>query len=148
MLKGVSPLLSPGALHLLARMGHGDDLALVDRNFPAESVAAATVSGRLERMDGVDCTAAAEAIFSLLPIDTFVDDPLRRMQVVGEPDAVLDVHAELREAARRAEGRDVPLIGIERFAFYEAARAAFGVIQTNEARPYGCFLIRKGVIFD
>ena len=76
MLKGVSPVLGAEALWVLAAMGHGDDLALVDRNFPAAEVASRTVTGRLVRLDGVDATA--RAIFSLLPIDGFVDDPNRR----------------------------------------------------------------------
>lgn len=147
MLRGVPPLLGAEALWMLASMGHGDDLVLVDRNFPAASVAAATVSGRLVRLDGADCKAAAEAIFALLPVDDFTDDPLRRMEVVGEPETILDVHREVWEAAKAAEGRDLLMASIERHAFYAAARRAYGVIQTTEARPYGCFLIRKGVIF-
>jgi L-fucose mutarotase len=35
---------------------------------------------------------------------------------------------------------------LERFAFYEAATAAFAVVQVGDLRPYGCFLLRKGVI--
>jgi len=148
MLKGISPVLGAEALWVLAAMGHGDDLALVDRNFPAAEVAARTVTGRLVRLDGVDATAAARAIFRLLPIDDFVDDPIRRMEVVGEPDTMLEVHREVLAEARAAEGRDVPLASIERHAFYAAARQAFAVIQTTESQPYGCFLIRKGVVFD
>ena len=45
MLKGIDPRLSPELLYLLARMGHGDDLAIVDSNHPAETVAASTVTG-------------------------------------------------------------------------------------------------------
>lgn len=148
MLKGVSPLLDAEALWTLMAMGHGDDLALVDRNFPAASTAAETVSGDLIRIDGANATEAARAILALMPIDTFVDDPLRRMEVVGEPNTLLDVHKEVAAVASEAEGRPIEAHGIERFAFYEAARNAFAVIQTTEARPYGCFLIRKGVIFD
>ena len=148
MLKGISSVLGAESLWVLAAMGHGDDLALVDRNFPAAEVASRTVTGRLVRLDGVDATTAARAIFSLLPIDGFVDDPLRRMEVVGEPDTVLEVHREVLAEARAAEGRDLPLASIERHAFYVAARQAFAVIQTIESRPYGCFLVRKGVVFD
>ena len=67
MLKGISPVLGAEALWVLAAMGHGGDLALVDRNFPAAEVASRTVTGRLVRLDGVDTTTAARAIFSLLP---------------------------------------------------------------------------------
>jgi L-fucose mutarotase len=38
------------------------------------------------------------------------------------------------------------MAGIERYAFYEAAKKSFAVVQVNDARPYGCFLFRKGVI--
>ena len=148
MLKGISPVLGAEALWVLAAMGHGDDLALVDRNFPAAEVASRTVTGRLVRLAGVDAPTAARAIFSLLPIDGFVEDPLRRMEVVGEPDTVLEVHQQVLVAARAAEGRELPLASIERHAFYAAAREAFAVIQTTESRPYACFLARKGVVFS
>ncbi len=46
-----------------------------------------------------------------------------------------------------AEGRTVELVGIKREEFYEQARKAFAVIYTNELRPYGCLLLKKGVIF-
>jgi L-fucose mutarotase len=36
---------------------------------------------------------------------------------------------------------------LERFAFYEAARQSYAVVCTADARAYGCFLIKKGVIF-
>ncbi|MDN3712626.1 RbsD/FucU domain-containing protein [Paracoccus cavernae] len=34
MLKQIDPLISPSLLHVLAMMGHGDELAIVDTNFP------------------------------------------------------------------------------------------------------------------
>ena len=104
MLKGLDPLLPPDLLHALAAMGHGDELALVDRNYPATST-----SQRLIRLDGADTAAAVRAILSLLPLDTFVDEPLLRMEVVGSPDEVTPVQRELAEhrlRARRPRGRD------------------------------------------
>ena len=47
-----------------------------------------------------------------------------------------------------AEGGEVAMGSIERHAFYAAARQCYAVVQTTEARPYGCFLLKKGVIFD
>jgi L-fucose mutarotase len=35
MLKNISSVISPDLLWLLASMGHGEDLVLVVRNFPA-----------------------------------------------------------------------------------------------------------------
>lgn len=146
MLIGLDPLLSADLLHLLASMGHGDDLALVDANHPAERIARATASGRLIRLPGVRMERAAHAILSVLPIDDFEPDPIRRMQVVGMPDAIPPVQAAVQGVIDAALGPQRPAMGLERFAFYEAARRAFGVVQVGDPRPYGCFLFRKGVI--
>ena len=146
MLKGLDPLLSPDLLWVLAAMGHGDDLALVDANHPAERIAQATVSGRIVRLPGLTMARAARAILSVLPIDDFVADPVRRMEVVGEAAAIPAVQGEVQAEIDRAAGRPLAMAGLERFAFYDAAEQAFAIVQVGDARPYGCFLIRKGVI--
>ncbi|MFC5505983.1 MULTISPECIES: RbsD/FucU family protein [Hyphomicrobiales] len=146
MLKTLDPVLSADLLWILAAMGHGDDLALVDANHPAETIAAATTSGRLVRLPGLTMERAARAILSVLPIDDFEPEPLRRMLVVGDAAAVPAVQEAVQREIDAALGRPAPLAGIERFAFYEAARRAFAVVQVGDPRPYGCFLLRKGVI--
>ncbi|KRD96280.1 fucose-binding protein [Bosea sp. Root381] len=146
MLKNLDPVLSADLLWLLAAMGHGDDLALVDANHPAETIARATTSGRLVRLPGLTMERAARAILSVLPIDDFEPEPLRRMQVVGDAEAIPEVQAAVQREIDQALGRPEPLAGIGRFAFYEAAKAAFAVVQVGDPRPYGCFLLRKGVI--
>lgn len=146
MLKGIDPVLSAELLWVLAAMGHGDDLAVVDANHPAERIARATTSGRLVRLPGLTMERAARAILSVLPIDDFEPAPARRMQVVGDPAAIPAVQTEVQHVLDRALGQSLPLVGIERFAFYEAAKAGFAVVQVGDPRPYGCFLFRKGVI--
>lgn len=146
MLKNLDPVLSADLLWLLAAMGHGDDLALVDANHPAETIARATTSGKLVRLPGLTMERAARAILSVLPIDDFEPEPLRRMQMVGDAAAIPAVQAAVQREIDRALGRPAPLAGIERFAFYAAAKAAFAVVQIGDPRPYGCFLLRKGVI--
>lgn len=146
MLKNLDPVLSADLLWILAAMGHGDDLALVDANHPAETIAAATTSGRLVRLPGLTMERAARAILSVLPIDDFEPEPLRRMEVVGDAATIPAVQAAVQREIDAALGRPAPLAGIERFAFYEAARRAFAVVQIGDPRPYGCFLLRKGVI--
>lgn len=148
MLKTIDPLLTPDLLWVLAAMGHGDDLALVDANFPAEAMARATASGRLVRVPGAGMAPVARAILSLYPLDAFVDDPVRRMEVVGDPVRIPAVQAEVQREIDAAEGRPLPLAGIERHAFYAAARRAFAVVQTGETRGYGCVLMRKGVVLS
>jgi|SRR5919108_1262115 L-fucose mutarotase len=142
MLKGLDPLLSPDLLHILAQMGHGDEIALVDRNFPAVSTAR-----RLVRLDGSDLPTAARAILSVLPLDTFVERPVAAMEVVDRPEVVPEVQQEVFSVARAIEERDIDVERVERFAFYERARQAFAVVATSEARPYGCVILIKGVIF-
>ncbi len=146
MLKGIDNRLNAEVLACLRAMGHGDVLIVADTNFPSDSVARATVTGQLLRMENLTCAEAVEAILSVLPLDTFVEDFAGRMEVVGAPDEVPPVQAEVQAAIDRAEGKPRKMVSIERFAFYDMARQAYAVIQTGERRFYGCFMFRKGVI--
>lgn len=146
MLKGIDNRLNADVLACLRAMGHGDVLILCDTNFPAESVARETVTGRVLRMENLTAAQAANAVLSVLPLDTFVDDFAGRMQVVGAPDEIPAVQQEVQAEIDAAEGRPRPMGSIERFAFYDLAKSAFAVIQTGERRFYGCFMFRKGVI--
>jgi L-fucose mutarotase len=146
MLKGIDQRLSAEVVHVLMQMGHGDDLLICDINHPAATIAAHTIHGRLIDMAGCDLPTAAAAILTLMPLDTFVPAPITRMQVVGDPQAQMPVFAKLQAVADRAEGRPVPMQALERFAFYNAAKQAFAVIRTSDSGPYGCFLLKKGVI--
>ena len=146
MLKNLDPLLNADVLQALRAMGHGDELVVCDANFPADSVARATVLGRLLRIDGADAPRAVRAILSVLPLDTFVEAPAMRMEVVGEPNTIPTVQHEAQAEVDAAEGRAVPFAPIERHAFYARARKAYCVIATGETRGYGCFVFTKGVL--
>jgi L-fucose mutarotase len=146
MLKGIDNRLNADVLGCLRAMGHGDVLIVADTNFPADQVARATVTGQLLRMENLTAAQAVRAVLSVLPLDTFVDDFAGRMEVVGDAAKVPPVQAEVQAEIDAAEGRPRPMIGIERFAFYDMARKAYAVIQTGERRFYGCFMFRKGVI--
>ena len=144
MLHGIDPILNADVLYALRAMGHGDMIVLSDVNFPSDAVAQATVHGELLRIDR-PLPEVARAVLSVMPLDTFVDDFAGRMEVVGDPDAVPEVQAEV-QAAVAATGETRAMPGIERFAFYDLARDAYAVIQTGERRFYGCVMLRKGVI--
>ena len=146
MLKSLDPLLNADVLYALRAMGHGDDLIICDTNFPADSVARQTALGKLLRIDGVTAGRAARAILSVMPLDSFVDKPAGRMEVVGKPTEVLPVMTEVQAEIDQAEGRSWPMGSVERFAFYDLARKAYCVIATGETRFYGCFVFKKGVI--
>ncbi|MFC5429915.1 RbsD/FucU family protein [Paraburkholderia denitrificans] len=143
MLKNLDPLLNADVLHALASMGHGDEVVICDANFPADALARESVLGRLLRLDGVD---APRAVLSVLPLDTFVDHPALRMEVVGDAGTIPAVQREAQNEVNAGEGREVPFASLERFAFYERARRAYCVIATGEQRGYGCFVFKKGVL--
>jgi L-fucose mutarotase len=145
MLKNIDSLLTPELLHVMAAMGHGDELAVVDANFPADSVARRTAHGRVVPLVGVSMPEAVRAILTLLPLDEFVETPVRRM--AGDPtDDLPEAQREVQAVIDRAAGRPWPTGEVERFAFYEAARNSYAVVLTGERRFYGNVLIKKGAI--
>ena len=140
MLKGLDPLLSPDLLRILRAMGHGDEIAIVDGNYPADAMAK-----RLVRLDGVSATAALDAILSVMPLDDFVPEAAWRMEVVGDAGAEQPIFDEFRRIiAQREPG--MALAALERFAFYERAKGAYAVVATGEARLYGNVILKTGVI--
>jgi len=143
MLKNIDPLLSPDLLMVLRSMGHGDDIAIVDANFPAASMAR-----RLVRLDGLTATDVTNAILSVMPLDDFVPEAAWRMEVVGDPQAEQPIFDEFRAIIGRHEGSTFRLASLERFAFYEQAKAAFAIVSTGERRLYGNIILKKGVVRD
>lgn len=143
MLKNIPPLIVPGALHALAAMGHGNDVAIVDANFPAASLAREG-GARLVQLAGATSAQALEAVLSLLPLDDFASEAAWTMQVVGDAAAVPQPVVEFAAALAKAGER--PAATLERLAFYERAKSAFLILQTGESRKYGNIILRKGVI--
>jgi L-fucose mutarotase len=146
MLKSIDPALGADVLHALRAMGHGDTLVIADTNFPADAIARQTRLGRLLHIENVSAARAVKAVLSLLPLDTALQNAAGRMEVMGAPAEIPPVQAEVQAEVNAAEGHSAPMYGIERFAFYEAAKQAYCVIATGERRFYGCFVFTKGVI--
>lgn len=143
MLKGIDPLLSGDLLKILDDMGHGDLLLLVDRNYPAAA------SGKpVIRLGEASIVRAASAILSVFPLDSFVEHPLERMEVDGDPTTTTSTQDALLALASEMEGRPLEFEVVPRLEFYERASSAYAVVHTLDALPYGCFILHKGVIFD
>jgi L-fucose mutarotase len=141
MLKSIDPLLSPELLATLRAMGHGDELAIVDANFPA------VASGRpVVRADGSPATAVAAAVLSLMPLDEFVPCAAFHMQVVDDPAGQVPIFGEFRALLRKYEPAMSRLEGIERFAFYDRVKQCFAVVATGERRLYGNLILKKGIV--
>jgi L-fucose mutarotase len=97
-------------------------------------------------MAGWHLLTAAAASLSLMPLDTFVPAPVARMQVVGDAGKMLPLFADMQATCSRVEGREITLEPLERFEFYDRAKSAFAIIRTSDSGPYGCFILKKGVI--
>jgi L-fucose mutarotase len=139
MLKGISPVLSPELLKVLAEMGHGDEIVLADAHFPGHAV-----NARALRADGVPIAVLLDGIIPLFELDTY-DDPLVMMEAVSG-DTLDPVVERDYMAAIRAHVADAPdPVRIDRFAFYDRARRAYAVLITGEVRKYGNVLLKKGV---
>jgi L-fucose mutarotase len=146
MLRHVDPIISAELLHVLMLMGHGDDLVICDVNHPAASIAKDTVYGKLISVTGCKIPALTKAILGLMPLDTFVEQPVMRMQIVGDPHGSVPIFAEMQATLNACEGKPVQMGSYERFDFYAAAKKSFAIVRTSDPGPYGCFILRKGVI--
>ncbi|NML45101.1 fucose-binding protein [Ramlibacter sp. G-1-2-2] len=142
MLKNIDPLLTPDLLHALAAMGHGDCIAVCDTNFPAYSIAG---DRPLIHLPGCNLAQALRAILSVLPLDTY-DTPVLRMAQVGDASTLSDAQREAVETVFSRLDPQPRVEALERFAYYEQAKQAYAVVQTGDARPYGNFILRKGVL--
>lgn len=141
MLKGLDPLLTPPLLSILGEMGHGDELAIVDRNFPSYAHC-----DRLVSLPGVDDTALLRAILSVFPLDDFQDPSVWIMQTDdGEEGPAAQA---LRTQVSEAQNPPVGIAPVRRSDFYPRARKVYGMVQTGDARPYACLILAKGVVFE
>lgn len=146
MLKLIHPLMTPELLYVLQAMGHGDNIVICDRNHPATTIAASTVHGKLLTVFGANLEQLSESILTHFPLDTFVEEPVFRMEVVDNPQELVDAHRAMQRVADSAEGRPIAIRALERFEFYAEAAKSFAIVQTSDAGPYGCFILKKGVL--
>lgn len=141
MLKGIPPLVTPDLLHALASMGHGDEIAIVDANFPS-----ATVGERVIAVAGAGSHEVLAAVLALLPLDAVGGTPVWTMEVIGDPDAIPAPVADFAAVLADHDLGDVEIGRLERHAFYDRARGAYAIVRTGELRPYGNVLLVKGVV--
>jgi len=141
MLKNIDPLLTPDLLYALRAMGHGDEIVIVDANYPAESAGPQVI-----RLDALSATQALDIVLSVMPLDSFVPDACVRMEVVGKPAREEPIFDEFRALIGKHEGPGFKLHKLERHRFYERASECFAMVVTGERRFYGNIILNKGVI--
>jgi L-fucose mutarotase len=141
MLKGIPATISPELMYVLMKMGHGDEIVLADGNFPADSHAR-----RIVRADGLSVPDVLEAILDFFPLDTFVDAPAAVMKPVNDNTPEPEIWMQFRVLMDAAEGQEVSMELVERFAFYERTRQAYAVVATSETALYANLILKKGVV--
>jgi len=138
LLKNIDPLLSPELLSALRAMGHGDEIAIVDANYPAVSSGVLIV-----RLDAASTTQVLDAVLSVLPLDEFEACAAFHMQMVGDPAGEQPIFQEFRNLLRKHEPQVAKLGSIERFAFYERVKRCLTVVVTGERRLYGNIILKR-----
>jgi L-fucose mutarotase len=142
-------LLSPDLLRVLALMGHGDEIVIADANFTAQALAQ-RVNGSVPVLHcpGVTVLDMAQAVLSLLPLASDVDQPVGFMQVEHTPPAYRSAQQRAVLAMLSAQGhaQAAQCAAIERYAFYDRVRECQAIVLTGERQPYANLLLRKGVI--
>ncbi len=146
MLKGIDARVTPDLLDCLMRMGHGDEIAVVDAHFPAHSIARTTTRAAPVALAGIDAPGAVGLICDLMPLDDMARHCALRMEVDGAPRELHDVHREALSIVMRSKPRLARVGRISREAYYKRAARAFAVVTTSELRPWGCFILRKGLV--
>ncbi len=140
MLKGINPILCPEFLATLRAMGHGDEIAIVDGNYPAETDAV-----RLIRTDGLHFIPVLDAILSVFPIDDFVTEAMFRSVNAKSPEKLDPIHVAMEETCAKWEPEKhvTPLAPAE---FYARVKTAHVIVATSEPSLYANMILRKGVI--
>jgi len=138
VLKNLDPLLVPPLLAALAEMGHGDVIAVVDRNFAAYSH-----TTRVIDLPTASTAQVMRAICSVLPLDLSSDSAV--IHLLTDQGHESPVTTEVRRIWTRAEVHPVSDKGLRRPEFYPQVRDAYCAVRTGEVLPHACYLLRKGI---
>jgi L-fucose mutarotase len=132
VLTGIHPLLTGPLLLHLDEMGHSDAIVIADAHFPAQRLAARSLT-----FPAVTTPDLLAAVRMVVPLD---DAPA--VDLMATPDGeVLPVQDELTVAAGTDDVRF-----LDRLAFYDVASGAYLIVRTGETRIYGNVILRKGVV--
>ena len=139
MLKGISNLISPELLKVLCEMGHTDEIAFVDANFPAQSLGQKVI-----RADGHDLVPLLTAVLKLFPLDSYAKENAVFMEIV-KGDSYVPVIWEFMEKVLNKD-TSCKIMHIDKFDFYDRSKKAYAIVATGEKALYANVILKKGVI--
>ena len=137
MLKGISPVVSPDLLKVLAEMGHGDEIVFSDAHFPAHYFG--KNCNYVLRADGLKADQLLAAIVPLFELDCYATPVVMMAAVEGD---TLDPKTEAN--IRAALGYQGPVERVAREAFYDRAKRAYAIVATSDVAQYGNVILKKG----
>ncbi len=140
MLIGLPAILGPDLLYTLRAMGHGDEIALVDGNYPAQNDAR-----RLVRADGHGIIMLLDAILQVLPLDRAVPHAIFRAALNNDAAQRGPIHDQIDATC----GLRAPAFGVQPLSgadLYPRIRAAHTIVATSEIALFANVILRKGVI--
>jgi L-fucose mutarotase len=141
MLKGIDPLLNGELLRHLDQLGHGESMALVDRNFPAYGVGVPVVD-----LGEVSVERVTRAVMTVFPVDQFDELPIARMGIDGDLETQNQAHRSVLAEINRSEGTKRAWRVIPRADFYSEVKRVRFIIRCLDSAPYACFIFQKGVV--
>lgn len=145
MLIGIPRLISPQLMRLMMEMGHGDELAIADANFPAHAIARSCSSGEVVHSEGCGAAELLDAVLRLLPLDYAVPTPITCMAPPEGAEAP-EIHGRFAQVLA-ARGCSSDALGfLPRFEFYDRAKTAYAVVITGESARFANLIIKKGVV--
>ena len=134
MLKNIPKSFTPDLLKLLMEMGHGEAVLIADGNFPQKSMNCMSIY-----IPVLNIAELLEDILKFFPLDYAVESAAFAMESVAEGQ-------RFGEYTKLIEENGSKLALVERFAFYELAEKAVGIIVTADTTKGGNILIKKGVV--
>jgi L-fucose mutarotase len=116
-------------------MGHGDEIALVDGNYPA-----AEHARRLIRADGIDLIPMLRAVLAILPVEA-----AGRASLNNDPAQAGAIHHEIANVCAASQQSFVltPLAGAD---LYPRIKAAYAIIATSESALFANVILRKAAL--
>lgn len=147
MLKRIPPCLSPELVMALDSIGHGSRILIADANCDINC------TGRPEafrvRADGISGPQLLEAILKVIPLDDYVDNPVRCPKV-PEDRPTPTCFAEYERILAESEEADKCPHGIDyqdEDEFWAMDKKLDLVIASGELQPYGNIYLQKGVFY-
>ena len=140
MLIGLNPIIGPELLYHLRAMGHKDEVALVDANYPALEDAR-----RLVRTDGVDLVNILKAILPIFPLDDDKNGSFFRAVYAPQPDLMLPIYQKINALCSELKP-ELKVVPLDPETFYSRVRNAHLVVATGEKALYANVILRKGAI--